>query len=144
MIISRKVKDENELFEIKKILEEKGINDKFDNNQIVYILIENSKIIGVSKVTRHNNIGILNYVFVTKSKRGENLGDGLMRALFNHCLLNGIFNIYYSGVNDYLLKKGFKKMDKVNLNEDIKQILSKSQILSLNLNDFFSSGCCHS
>lgn len=130
MIIARKMCYNQEKDKIMDILNKNGINARFSFKDDIYILKENESIIGVSKVVFNSiSSAILDYLVIDKSKRGEDLGDGLLRAVLNYCMSKGITIVYFSQFNNYLVNKGFEQVD--------------NGILKCDLNKFFSKGCSH-
>lgn len=125
MLILREYKlDESE--EIKSILLEEGIDD-LDLESLIYVILDNKELIGISKVEKEDDKFILKYLVIKYERRGENLGDALFRALVSKLDNQGIERIYYKQSTEYFLKKGF--------------ILSENNQLELNIASFFNNGC---
>ncbi|WP_069649509.1 GNAT family N-acetyltransferase [Caloranaerobacter ferrireducens] len=111
MISVKKINKKEELSKVNKLLVKNGFQEENDLEQIIYIMEENEELIGVAKITVIKNIGLLNYLIIDSNRRGENLGDSLLRSILNYCDLNSIKKIYYPYENLYLQKKGFKLAD---------------------------------
>ena len=120
-------------FEIaNNILSGEGIVDDISQG-IVYVLIKDDKVIGISKMRINNGYGILDYIVLKKENRGLDYGDGLLRAVLFKAKAIGIEEVYYAKYHQYLIKKGF------NYTEDSSNIPYE---LSLNINNFFNNCCC--
>lgn len=137
MILSRKPKDEKEDKLSNEILKQYDIEDKFKLNSVKYLLILDEEIVGLSKVEYYNDIGVLKYIVISKDEVGDNLGDALLRSIFNYCLNNDIHKIYYPNVDSYLLKMGFIE------SKSYLEIENKKQefLLELDLEKFFTAPC---
>lgn len=112
--------------EIKRILIEENIVDLIIAD-LIYVVLDNNDLIGISKVEKEDDNFILKYLVIKHERRGENLGDALLRALLSKLDNQGIEKIYYKENNNYLLKKGF--------------ILNENNQLELNITSFFNEGC---
>lgn len=141
MIIGRKISYDKDLDTIYKLLKESNIIDNITREDIIYVLEVNKEIVGVCKISFTESIGILKYLIIRKCNRGENLGDGLLRAIFNYCLRIGITTIQYPCMNEYLLKKGFNIIHNRNEENNIKNISKYNNLLECNLNTFFDKPC---
>ncbi len=141
MIIGRKAKLNEDLNQIENILSENNILDNIYENDILYVLEENSNIIGVCKIVNNRQIGILHYIIISKFFRSENFGDSLLRAAFNYCVRHGITKIYYPNGNNYLQKIGFVKISSLEVPSVIKEMASSDRGLICDLSKFFSKGC---
>jgi N-acetylglutamate synthase-like GNAT family acetyltransferase len=141
MIVARKINYDKEADLVNNILEEEGIQDSRSENEIKFVLEENSQIIGTSKVKIYKDIGVLKYLIIAKEHRGNDLGDGLLRSILNSCDLAGIKEVYYTMRCNYLIKKGFKTIDRDNLPEVVKEITKENTALVINLSQFFNQ-CC--
>ena len=137
MILSRKPRDEKEDKLSNEILKQYDISDEFKLNSVKYLLIVDERIVGVSKVEYNNNIGVLKYIVISKDETGDNLGDALLRSIFNYCINNNIDKIYYKCMDKYLLKIGFTENKNCLEFEDEKQEF----LLELDLEKFFASPC---
>lgn len=125
MLILREYKlDESR--EIKKILLEEDIND-LDLEGLIYVVLDNEELIGICKVEKEDDKFVLKYLIIKHERRGEDLGDVLLRALVSKLDNQGIERIYYKQSTEYLLKKGF--------------VLSGNNQLELNITSFFNNGC---
>lgn len=141
MISVKKINKKEELSKVNKLLVENGFQKENNLEQIIYIMEENEELIGVAKITVIKNIGLLNYLIIDSNRRGENLGDSLLRSILNYCDLNSIKKIYYPYENLYLQKKGFKLAD---INE--KKLLNLNNIIAnklivCNTEEFFKNSC---
>ena len=137
MFLARRVKSEQEEKIAGEILKQYGIEDAVNFNSVKYVMEIDDKIVGVSKVDFHDNIGILKYAAIDKSEVGDGLGDALLRAIFNYCISNGIDKVYYPTNDEYLSKFGFvEKTNTVSIENE-----SKTFNLELELEPFFSAPC---
>ena len=125
--------NKEEYSKIKSILERENIKDNLLKG-IVYVFIDNNIIIGVGKIRFEDDSGILEYIIIEEEYRGSNLGDALLRALLFKAESIGIKKVFYYNKNDYLFKKGFKYSGEKETN---------SYKMFLNIEDFFSKGCCN-
>lgn len=116
----------NEINKIKKILLDENIND-FDFKDIIYVMLDNEDLIGVGKVEMFNENWLLKYLVIREDRRGENLGDGLLRALLSKLYNSGVKFLFYENTNPYLIKKGFA--------------IDEENQLKINIVDFFKTGC---
>lgn len=137
MFLARKVKSENEEKIADKILEQYNIEDVVNYNSAKYVLIVDDKLVGVSKVDFHENIGVLKYLVIDKKEVGDDLGDALIRAVLNYAIMNGIDKVYYPTVDSYLTRLGFiEKKNSLNIDGENKEFL-----LELELEPFFAAPC---
>ncbi|KGG81386.1 hypothetical protein Y919_00020 [Caloranaerobacter azorensis H53214] len=142
MISAKRIDKREELAEVNKLLVKNGFQEEIDLSQIIYVMKENEEFIGVAKITVIENIGILNYLVIDSDRRGEDLGDSLLRAILNYCDLNFIKKIYYPYENSYLQKKGFKSAD-IDEKEFLKvNNINSDKLIVCNTEEFFRDGCC--
>lgn len=143
MISGRVIKSYDNLEAVNKILISNSIEKitGLENNNIIYILSENDKIVGVSRVEKHDTYGILKYIIVSEGYRGQKFGDGLLRSAFNYCLRNGIKDIYYHEKNSFLISIGFKSILPNTTPKIIKEKIPYDEIIKCNLEEFFSKNC---
>ena len=125
MIVLREY-TQDELEKIKDILISEEIDD-LNMNGIIYIILEDDNIMGVSKVEIEGDAS-LKYILIRKDNRQKNLGEALLRAILSKLDKQGIENVYYKEPNSYLIKKGFT--------------LNNENQLELNLAEFFNKPCC--
>lgn len=125
MIILREYK-KNDLEDIKDILSKENVMD-FNLDGIIYVLLEDNKILGVGKTSLEKDKYFLKYLIIKEEERKNGLGDGLIRAILYKLQNNNIDKLYFKGNNKFLLSKGFKNEIK---NE-----------LYLDIDSFFNSGC---
>ncbi len=125
MIILREYK-ENDLEDIKDILSKENVMD-FNLDGIIYVLLEDNKILGVGKTSLEKDKYFLKYLIIKEEERRNGLGDGLIRAILYKLQNNNIDKLYFKGNNKFLLSKGFKNEIK---NE-----------FYLDIDSFFNSGC---
>ena len=137
MLLARRPMDEKEDNLSNEILKQYDMKDEFKLNSVKYLLIIEDRIVGLSKVEYYENIGILKYVAISKDAVGDNLGDALLRSIFNYCLNNKIEKVYYPELNPYLLKKGFKES---NNSFDIEG-KKEEFLLEIDLDAFFTAPC---
>lgn len=125
MIVLRKYKVD-EVEKIKDILLEEKLDD-LDLDGIVFVVIQDDEIVGVSKVSEDDGKWILNYLVISKVHRGSNLGDSLLRAILNKLANLEIEQVYFKSPNHYLMSRGFQQID--------------NKVFGLNIRDFFSKKC---
>lgn len=125
MLILREYKPE-ESEKIKDILLQEDIRD-LTIQGLIYVILENNEIIGISKVDNEDDNYILKYIVIKNDKRGQNFGDALFRALLSRLDNQDIDKIYYKVSNDYLLRKGF--------------FINEKNQLELDITSFFKEGC---
>ncbi len=111
---------------INQILIEENIED-LTMEGLVYVVLDNDNLCGIAKAKMIDADWNLKYLIIKKDKRGENLGDALLRALLSKLSNQGIKKILYKEENFYLRKIGFK--------------LSENNLLELDISAFFSKGC---
>lgn len=137
MFLARKVKSENEEKIADEILKQYNIEDVVNYNSAKYVLVVDDELVGVSKVDFHENIGVLKYLTIDKKAVGDGLGDALIRAILNYCIMNGIDKVYYPTTDSYLIKIGFKeKKNCLKINGENREFL-----LELELEPFFTAPC---
>lgn len=143
MISGRVIKSYDNLEAINKILVSNSIEKitELEDDNIVYILSEDDKIVGVSRVEKYDTYGILKYIVVSEDYRGQKFGDGLLRSAFNYCLRNGIKNIYYHEKNSFLISIGFKSVLPSAAPKIIKEKIPYDEIIKCDLEEFFSRNC---
>lgn len=137
MFLARKVRSVEEEQLTDKILQQYNIEDQVNYQSAKYVIEVDGRVVGVSKVDFHENIGVLKYMVIDKAEVGDDLGDALLRAVFNYSINNGIDKIYYPKKDSYLTKFGFsEKENTVTINGEKKQFE-----LQLELEPFFSLPC---
>lgn len=125
MLVMRKYR-ENEKNDIRDLLIKEKIED-LEIQDFIYVMLEDDTVIGACKVDLEGEEGFLSYLVIESNKRGEGLGEGLLRAILNKLDLDGILKVYFHEKNSYLLSKGF--------------IENGENQLELNLSEFFSGSC---
>ena len=133
MIILREMDRSKEKEIALAILNENNIVSKDVENELIYIIADNNCIFGLCKVGEKENYGVLEYIVISRYKRGFNYGEGLLRATFNKMVSEKIDKIYFKKEDSYLLKKGFTKIDRNEIYDDYN--------LVCNLNNLFSQKC---
>ena len=137
MLIARPIKTDEEIKKSNEILEQYDIKDSSKNKNIKYILIIDGEIVGISRVDIHGTNGVLKYVAIDKKETKDDLGDALLRSIFNYCLNNNVDKVYYKEVNKYLIKKSFVENNKmIDINGEEKEFA-----LEIDLNTFFTALC---
>jgi len=132
MILARKADLTVDVQKIISFFYDNNINENIEKEQILYLLEENNRIKGYCKISMNDLKWILESIFIDEDSRGEDLGDGLLRATFNFCFRRGINEIYYPDKNEYLSKKGFTEI----IRED-----KEDMALLCDLELFFNKGC---
>ncbi|KNF07437.1 GCN5-like N-acetyltransferase [Gottschalkia purinilytica] len=138
MITIKKLSTEEEKENLNLMLKHYDMKEDINKNDIIHIMLDNGEIIGATKISSYNSIEELIYIIIREDKRGEDLGDGLLRGAFNYCLNKGIKNIYYFNESKYLLKKGFVEAKKT---LDMKNHIPKDSFLVCNIENLFSKSC---
>ena len=140
MIIATQLKNSN-IERVMNVFNKYNTEIEKKENEIIYVLEENNNIIGISKATILNNISKLNFLVIDEKSRGFDFGDGLLRALLNCLYLKGIEKVYFGQLNSYLIKKGFTKIECNLLLKEIFDYDCNIEILTCDLEVFFSKGC---
>lgn len=142
MIVIRKARNDEENKKILEMLNEYGVTNSISNGSISFVLEDNDEIKGGCSFYIINRKVILNFLIIDKNRRGENLGDGLLRAVLNYCSRNGVEKVYFTEDNGYLVKKGFSKVREIN--KDLASIMEENtnSILICDIEEFFRKGCC--
>ncbi|KPU28121.1 hypothetical protein TR13x_01940 [Caloranaerobacter sp. TR13] len=141
MISAKKINKKEELIEVNKLLLKNGFEEEKELDQIIYIMEENEELIGVAKITVVKNFGLLNYLIIDSDRRGENLGDSLLRAILNFCDLNSIKKVYYPYEDLYLIKKGFKLADITEIEMLNMYNIITEKLIVCNTEEFFKNSC---
>lgn len=131
MIILSQIKNE-EYLDVKSILEKEGIEDELSQG-IIYVLRERDMVMGVGKIAFEGDYWVLKYIVVKDECRGLNLGDSILKALLFKARSIEVQRVYYSGEEEYLIKKGFDYN-----NRD----LIDTYKLIIDIEDFFDKPCC--
>lgn len=129
MLIARPIKTNQETILAREILSQYDIVDGNDRRNIKYIIMTQGEIVGVSRIDLYKDRGVFKYIAIDKDKTKNNLGDALLRSIFNYCLNRNISKVYYEEENSYLMKKGFVKSN----NSDF--------TMEIDLNTFFTEPC---
>lgn len=137
MFLARKVRSVEEEQIADQILEQYDIEDEVNYQSAKYVIEVEEKVVGVSKVDFHENIGILKYMTIDKDEVGDDLGDALLRAVLNYSVNNGIDKVYYPEKDSYLIKFGFSEKENTTTIDGEKRKFE----LELELEPFFSSPC---
>lgn len=109
MLIFKEVSDENL---IKEFIKEFDIPFKRSEGAIIYGGFDGDVLFGLCKINISNDHGILDYLIISNSFTGDNLGDALLRTILNKLDNMGIKEVIYLFLDDYLIKKGFVKREK--------------------------------
>lgn len=142
MLIARKAKDKREYRDIVNILKLYNLDWNMGNASLSFILEENEIIIGGCNFYFFQDKAIINFLVIDKNKTEENLGDGLLRAALNYCLIKGIKNAYYLSSNDYFIKKGFvENKELIKEFSDITDFVLDS-VLECNIEEFLRKKHC--
>ncbi len=141
MIVIRKTEDMEEKRIIDEILGDARIDNSISDKGISYIIKDDSSIVGGCNFIISRDYAIINFLVIDTYRRGEKLGDGLLRAVLNHCLSNKIKKAYFIGDNQYLIKKGFYKAEKSNEGLTLSASMNSDIILACDIEEFFSKGC---
>lgn len=125
MLVLRNYK-ENEIEELKELLIDEGIDD-LELDGIIYVVLEDDMLIGSSKVIEEDGKWILQYIVIKEEFRRQNLGDGLLRAILNKLVNQGIKDVYFKANDPFLISRGF--------------IILENDEIMLDLENFFNKGC---
>jgi len=141
MILARKANLVLENKSIINLLRENNLENEIKDDSISYILEDNENIIGCSNFRFVSDYAMINFLVIDRSRRGENLGDGLLRAVLNYCLRSGIKKAVYVGNSKYFLKKGFTKSEDYDEKLSLITTRDKTDILICDIDAFFDRGC---
>ena len=98
------------------------------NSGLIYLALDNDRLIGMAKAIEDNEKWYLEIIYIVKDERRNGLGDGLFRAILNKLRNNAIEYIYYNTNSNYLINKGF--------------CYNMKNQLELNIEKFFSTSSC--
>lgn len=141
MIVVRRTENAEENKTIDEMLRKYNIISNKNVNNIYFVMEDNDTIVGGCSIMINNGYAVVDFLIIEESRRREKLGDGLLKAVFNYCLRNGINKAYFVGDNHYLIKKGFNKVDK-----DVKELaltttIGSDSLLECDIEEFFKKGC---
>ena len=142
MLIARKAKDAKDNNEMLNNLKQNYIDCNIENSSLSYIIEEDNNIIGGCNFYFIKDNAVINFLVIDKNKTGEKIGDGLLRAVLNYCLINGIKNAYFLGNNQYFIKKGFREEREFNKDVFEKTDKKSDTVLVCNIEKFLSKKCC--
>lgn len=143
MIVIRKTKNKEENIKIEQMINDYSFSNNINSSSIFFVLEDKGEIKGGCNFQIANRYVIINFLVIDKDRRGENLGDGLLRSVLNYCSKNDVEKAYFIGDSNYLLKKGFSRVEG-DINEATVPIIRENikNILECDVEDFFSKGCC--
>jgi N-acetylglutamate synthase-like GNAT family acetyltransferase len=103
-------------------------------SQEVLVMVEEDEIIGASVMYLNEGQAVLEALVISKTRRGEYLGDGLLRASLNYILKKGVNHCTYDKAEkrEFFLRMGFapskegKKGSSNPLVVDIESFFTKS------------------
>ncbi len=142
MITIRRTRNDNENSKVLQMLKESNSDNSIDNGSIYYVVEDNSEIVGGCKFNVIDEYAIINFLVINENRRGENLGDGLLRAVLNYCSSQGVKNVFFMGDNHYFIKKGFLKVKEADEDLFSKIEIYTNSILRCDIEEFFKKGCC--
>ncbi|WDV47894.1 GNAT family N-acetyltransferase [Clostridiaceae bacterium M8S5] len=127
MIISKLAKNNSEFKQIDEFYKAE-LNQNMDSSKkdIVYIIKENSRLLGTCIINIQDELAILEKIYIIKEYRGNRIGDGLLRASLNYALSKGLIKIYCDNKSEFLIKEGFFNCDEDNLC-DINSFFTKTK-----------------
>lgn len=141
MIVVRKTLNIEENKTITNLLIKNNIRLNVSKNNTYFVIVDNGTIVGGCSLTINTDYAIIDFLIIDEKRRGEKLGDGLLRGVLNYCLRMSINKAYFIGRNQYLIKKGFYEVDK-NIRETILGTTMNSDIvLECDIEGFFNKGC---
>ncbi len=124
---------------LKKLFGTKNI--KCQKESIIYVLKEEDSIIGCSIVDVYSNKeSVLKTIVIKEKRRGENLGDFLIRATFNYLDRKGIKYVYFENKNSYLKNIGFESIKNLDINYKLSNIIN-DMYLFYNIEKLFNKHC---
>lgn len=127
MIIIRKFKN-NDLENLRELIEELKIEVKSPSiDDLIYLSFEDDKLIGAVKADEEKGVWNLNYIYIHRDFRNTKIGDGLLRVVIDNLERQGVKSLYFSNIDHYLMKRGFKE--------------NKENILELDVENFFNHKC---
>lgn len=138
MIIVRKTDNAEENRSISEMLIKNKMTNDISDSSINYVIEDNGKIVGGCNFDIISGHSIINFLIIDKERRGEKLGDGLLRSVLNYCLINGITKAFFIGENQYFLNKGFSYASKESIPDNLMDTVI---ILECDIEDFFKKGC---
>jgi ribosomal protein S18 acetylase RimI-like enzyme len=116
-------KDVSDIDMIKNFLNKNSIWEKFSPKGLFFGAFDDGKLFGTTQIVLEDGKAYIQFVFIDKEYRGQNLGNTMVRSLLNKLELNG-FNMVYSKVeNEYLEKIGFS-IDQGEYFCDLKELFS--------------------
>lgn len=125
MMQIRKIKPEDIDFVI-DITSKYGLSDRKYLTNIEHFLIcedENTKC-GCGSLIPYKGKGYINCIIVDKEHRRKKLGDAITRALLNAADLQGIEEVYATGIcGEFLQSLGFEKYNVGDVEDDIKKLI---------------------
>lgn len=138
MIVVRKTDNVEENGIISEMLIKNKVANDISHSSINYIIEDNCKIVGGCNFDISSGYSIINFLIIDEDRRGEKLGDGLLRSILNYCLINGITKAFFIGENQYFLSKGFSYASKALIPDILKDSVT---ILECDIEEFFKKGC---
>ncbi|TCO79800.1 GNAT family N-acetyltransferase [Marinisporobacter balticus] len=141
---------QDEMNVIKEFLTKNALNIDCIENYIGNCMVAYDKdiLVGVAGYIREKDMAIIKFAVVSKNRRKEYLGDGIVKALLNLADRNGIRRVFVNGDEETLFfrKIGFKE---VSLQEartyckdiDMPQWFIKNKTLQVVLPDYFLKAC---
>lgn len=109
MLIFKEITNENL---IKDFIKEFDIPYKKSERAIIYGGFDGDILFGLCKINLVKDHGVLDYLIISHSYKGDNLGDALLKSTLNKLDNMGIKEVIYLFLDDYLIKKGFVKREK--------------------------------
>ncbi|SCG83346.1 hypothetical protein DW1_1776 [Proteiniborus sp. DW1] len=141
MIVVRKTINLEEIEFVANILNKNNMEINISKSSICFIIEDNSAIVGGCSLITNYDYAIIDFLIIDEKRRGEKLGDGLLRGVLNYCLRRNISKAYFIGHNQYLIKKGFCEVDK-NIREIILgTTMNSDTVLECDVEEFFNKDC---
>ncbi|QEK12191.1 GNAT family N-acetyltransferase [Crassaminicella thermophila] len=130
---------------IEKFLKENNFNiDQIEKYILNCMIAYDNKIpVAVAGFKQKKNVAIIEFVIVTKNRRREYLGDGIVKALLNVADKKGIEKVYVNTdkSNLFFKKIGFKEVKNYCEYIDDLNMLESNMILQVTLPDYFFKAC---
>ncbi len=142
MITIRRTRNDNESSKVLQMLKECNSDNSIDNGSIYYVVEDNSEIVGGCNFNIIDEYAIINFLVINENRRGENLGDGLLRSVLNYSSIQGVKSAFFMGDNHYFIKKGFLKVKEADEDLFSKTEINTNSILRCDIEEFFKKGCC--
>ncbi len=98
----------------------------------LFVIEENDSVIGTVAVEYDFNVALLRSLSVSDGKRNSGIGEFLVRFVENYVQKQGVHSIYLltTTAEKFFLKKGYKKIDRINVPDFVKNTKEYSLLCS--------------